>query len=383
MPNSFGLYVHIPFCSKKCPYCDFNSYATSKQEVESVESRYIDSLLKEAKNYQKDWGREEIESIFLGGGTPSLFSAESIRKLLNGIRDLYKIKAAAEVTMEANPGSIYEPLFQEKLKNFKQAGINRISLGCQSFTNQKLQFLGRIHSAEQSIQAIENVKSAGFENFNIDLIFGVQDESLEQWLLDLNTAIALNPKHISAYALTIEPGTDFGKLTKKGSVLIGDDSVVSECYVKTQETLEQAGYLQYEVSNYAQKNNECRHNLIYWSYKNYLGLGAGAHSFKDNKRWINSLRPEQYTQQVNESGHARQREEKISEAQANLEIIYTCLRKASGIESKRFENLAGVQKEIGVLVNERLLVVEGGCVRLSRKGFLFSDYVVERLCGGL
>lgn len=375
-----SLYVHIPFCSKKCPYCDFNSYARTKQEVESVEKNYIIALLKEATNY--DW-QEELESIFLGGGTPSLLSEESISDLFTGIRKIFKLKSNCEITMEANPGSIYEPLFKDKLKSFKASGINRISLGCQSFNNDKLKFLGRIHNAEQSKQAIENVKSAGFENFNIDLIYGIQDETLSSWQTDLQSAIELQPKHISAYTLTIEPGTDFGKLSKKGAVLTGDDSTVSAAYQQTQDQLLQSGYHQYEVSNFAQLNFECRHNLIYWSYKNYLGLGAGAHSFKDKNRWINTLSPEKYTEQVMTHGHARQREEDITESQADIEIIYTCLRKAVGLDYSRFKDSIKFEVELRSLIAEGLIIKEENQIRLSKKGFLFSDHVVERLCSNL
>ena len=377
---SSGLYIHIPYCLKKCPYCDFNSYATSKEEVKLNEESYINSLIKEASH--SDW-QEDIETIFIGGGTPSMLSEKSIENLLNGLSRTLKIKANAEITLESNPGSISEPLYADKLKSFRESGINRISLGIQSFDNEKLKFLGRIHNSKQSLSAIQNVIKAGFQNFNLDLIYAVKDETLDNWKKDLKKAIELNPNHISAYTLTIEPGTDFGRQSKKGLVHTSDENTTAELYKYTQEELERNTYSQYEVSNFSKKQKECQHNLIYWSYKNYLGLGAGAHSFKKNKRWINILKPEDYIKRIEEKNNAIQRNEELSEAQQQIEIIYSCLRKSDGLNLDKIKPNGDLSSELNREINEfieqDMLIKHDNRLKYTKKGYLFSDYIVKRL----
>lgn len=377
---SSGLYVHIPYCLKKCPYCDFNSYATSKEEVILNEKSYIESLIKEAKH--SNW-KEEIETIFIGGGTPSMLSEKSIENLLNGLSKTLKIKSNSEVTLESNPGSISEPLYADKLKSFRESGINRISLGIQSFNDKKLKFLGRIHNSEQSLSAISNVIKAGFDNFNLDLIYAVKDETLDHWKKDLEKAIEQKPKHISAYTLTIEPGTDFGKESKKGLVHTSDEGTTAELYKHTQEELEKNGYKQYEVSNFSKKEKECKHNLSYWSYNNYLGLGAGAHSFKRNKRWINILKPEDYIKRIEEKNNAIQRQEELSETQQQIEIIYTCLRKSNGLSLNKIKLNNELETSINDFIEQKMLIKQVDRLKYTKKGYLFSDYIVKILSMGI
>ena len=299
------------------------------------------------------------------------------------LNKILKINSKAEITLESNPGSISEPLYIEKLKSFKKSGINRISLGIQSFNDKKLQFLGRIHNSKQSLSAISNIKEAGFNNFNLDLIYAVKDETLDNWKIDLETAIKLSPNHISAYTLTIEPGTDFGKQSKKGSVLTASEEVGAKLYTYTQEELSKQGYEQYEVSNFSKPNMECRHNLIYWSYKNYLGLGAGGHSFKDNKRWINILKPESYVDRVSKNKNAIQREENLSETQQQIEIIYTCLRKSDGLNLDKIKLNKELNCQINEFIEQELLIKCDNIIKYTKKGYLFSDHIVKKLSMGI
>ena len=269
-PPPLALYIHLPWCVKKCPYCDFNSHGL-KDEL--PEQQYIDALLSDLENeLPLVWGRS-VSSIFLGGGTPSLFSAKSIDQLLAGIRARLPLRGDSEITMEANPGTVE----QERFAAYRQSGINRLSIGIQSFNDAHLQALGRIHNSDQAKRAINTAKQAGFKRINLDLMYGLPNQTIEQALDDLNTAISFKPEHLSHYQLTIEPDTAFAK--QPPSLPTDDDrwAMQDQC----QQQLADAGYEQYEVSAYAQNNNghkkRSRHNMNYWTHGDYLGIGAGAH----------------------------------------------------------------------------------------------------------
>ncbi len=377
--NSFGLYVHIPYCLAKCPYCDFNSYATSFNE-----ETYVAALINELTWYSKDsnWKNRKIQTIFFGGGTPSLFSSVAIKKIITKCNELFGITSKAEVTLEANPGSIYEELAIEKLRDFLCAGVNRISMGAQSFSNKKLKQLGRIHQAEDTRKAVGNIKKAGFKNFNLDLMFGVLGEEISDWQFDLESVIELNPEHISAYSLTIEPGTEFGKLSSKGKILTADEDTVAEMYCLTQNLLKKNGYEQYEISNYAKQNRQCQHNLNYWNNTDYLGVGAGAHSYhsigKDSAgtRWSNIPGPIQYIKRANEQGDSKQRKETITKELAEIEFFSLGLRTIYGINfddtfNKRYQPL------INNLSSQSLISVTDNTITLTPSGFLQADGIIE------
>nr|MBP9838114.1 radical SAM family heme chaperone HemW [Pseudomonadota bacterium] len=314
--NSIGIYIHIPYCILKCPYCDFNSYTVGKEKNAFPEEAYTKSLLSELTFQLNNpaWQERECHSVFFGGGTPSLFSPASIDSLISAIKRNFRLTTDAEITLEANPGTLQEELIVEKLAGFREAGVNRISMGAQSFNPEKLKFLGRIHSPEESLNAVKNIKASGFKNFNLDLIYAVNNESREEWESDLRQAIALEPNHISAYCLTIEPGTEFGKKHKKGLLKVLDEEVQAKMYEQTLKTLEVNSYYQYEVSNFSKTSHQCRHNLTYWNWSDYLGLGAGAHSFLKSynnsnilaKRWSNIPGPNDYIQRANEIGNCQQ-----------------------------------------------------------------------------
>ena len=261
-----SLYVHLPWCVRKCPYCDFNSHVPHS---ELPESRYIDVLLRDLQWEAQHIGDRSIDTIFLGGGTPSLFSPESIARLLAGVRERVALAPKAEITLEANPGTVDV----ERFRGFHDAGVNRLSIGIQSFDDDKLKALGRIHGRAEALRAAEAARSAGFANLNLDLMFGLPGQTLEQALCDVRTAITQQPTHLSVYQLTIEPNTLFHA---KPPVL-PDDDAVWDMQQAIQAELAAASFKQYEVSAYVQPGFECRHNLNYWQFGDYLGIGAGAH----------------------------------------------------------------------------------------------------------
>jgi putative oxygen-independent coproporphyrinogen III oxidase len=265
-PPPLALYVHLPWCVRKCPYCDFNSH---EQRGHLPERAYVDALLQDLEEQlPRVWGRR-LESIFIGGGTPSLFSPGAIDGLLAGLRARLPWRPDLEVTLEANPGTAERGFF----RGYREAGVNRLSLGIQSFDPELLRRIGRIHDDADARAAIEQARSAGFHEVNLDLMFGLPGQSLEQGLSDLQTAIAAGPSHISWYQLTLEPNTLFAARPP----VLPEDDLIDELFARGQSILEHAGYTRYEISAYARAGSECRHNRNYWEFGDYLGLGAGAH----------------------------------------------------------------------------------------------------------
>jgi len=261
-----SLYIHVPWCVKKCPYCDFNSH----QSPDTLpEQDYIDALIRDLEQeIPAIWGRT-IQTIFIGGGTPSLFSAEAYDRLFSSLRALLPISHHAEITLEANPGTFE----QQRFADYLSLGINRLSIGIQSFNNDSLQALGRIHDSKQAIKAVETAHKVGFENFNLDLMYGLPHQTAKTAREDIETAIALSPSHLSYYQLTIEPNTFF----HQHPPTLPDDDPIIDWQLDSQQRLAKAGYKQYEVSAYAKDNQRCRHNVNYWQFGDYIGIGAGAH----------------------------------------------------------------------------------------------------------
>lgn len=394
MSEPFSLYIHIPFCTSKCPYCDFNSYEWERfsEDRPSLEARYVGALNNELSHYsgQSQWKNRPISSIFFGGGTPSLLSAQSVQSVLDGVRRSFKLSNHAEVTLEANPGSVSEKLAVDRLTGFRSAGINRISFGVQSFNPKKLKFLGRLHSPEDTNRAVENVLRSGFTNFNLDLIFGCAEETAESWLADINSAIALNPNHLSCYSLTIEPGTVFGKLDQQGKLPLLDDESAAELFTLTYKTLAKHGYERYEISNFSKSGSECQHNINYWRGRDYLGLGAGAHSYcGPNQRWINLPGPVHYIEAIYKDRHAASRRETITPEQRGIELLLLSLRTKEGLDLKNFEEQTGLRflqsrsNELERLEHlhliERHLTENRKFLRLTEKGFLLADEILKKL----
>ena len=261
-----SLYIHYPWCAQKCPYCDFNSHKSPNELPEQV---YIDALIRDLEQeIPHVWGRT-VQSIFIGGGTPSLFSAEAYERLFSALRALIPLSPHAEITLEANPGTFEAQRFADYL----DLGINRLSIGIQSFNDQSLAALGRIHDSKQAIKAVETAHKVGFENFNLDLMFGLPHQTEKTAKNDVATAIALEPSHISYYQLTLEPNTLFYQQPPQ----LPDEDPIIDWQIANQNRLANAGYHQYEVSAYAKNNKRCQHNINYWQFGDYLGIGAGAH----------------------------------------------------------------------------------------------------------
>ncbi|MBX3708240.1 MAG: radical SAM family heme chaperone HemW [Gammaproteobacteria bacterium] len=266
-PLPLSLYVHIPWCVRKCPYCDFNSHEMKNSLPEEI---YLSALLQELDNRLPLIENRPIISIFFGGGTPSLFSPNTIERILDGVSQRIAVHSPIEITLEANPGTIDQVNFRD----FYHAGINRLSLGIQSLQNDKLKTLGRIHDRKNAMQAIEIAKNAGFNNFNLDLMYGLPSQTIDDALHDMETALTFEPTHLSWYQLTIEPNTLFYRQTP----ILPTDDVIWEMQLAGQQLLKASGFEQYEVSAYSQPTKQCVHNLNYWQFGDYLGIGAGAHS---------------------------------------------------------------------------------------------------------
>lgn len=323
-PIPLSLYVHIPWCIRKCPYCDFNSHKTPDVLPEDA---YVQALLDDlARELPAIWGRR-LESIFIGGGTPSVFSAESLDTLLSGIRAMLPIRPSMEITMEANPGTFE----QEKFKGFREAGINRLSIGIQSFNETHLQQLGRVHNTTEALNAAQIARAAGFDNLNLDLMFGLPDQTLDEALHDLEQAVTIQPEHLSWYQLTLEPNTLFHRYPPP----LPTDDLVADIQTAGQDFIKRSCYSQYEVSAYAQAGHECRHNRNYWEFGDYIGIGAGAHgkitdhSTQTIRRYQKYRQPTQYMQQV-AAGTPYSNDKTLSHADLVFEFMLNALRLRDG-----------------------------------------------------
>ncbi len=331
-----SLYIHVPWCIRKCPYCDFNSF-----QIHGTipEKDYVSALLLDLEQDLPRVRGRCIRSIFIGGGTPSLLSAETINELLVEIRARIPVMPEAEITLEANPGKV------NRLQELREAGINRLSLGIQSFDAESLQRLGRIHGRKEAMNAIEAAHQAGFKNINLDLMFGLPEQTIEAALLDLSTAVAYQPNHLSWYQLTIEPDTGFYRQPPS----LPDDDLLWEIQIAGQEYLAAQGYNQYEVSAYSKPHWQCRHNLNYWKFGDYLGIGAGAHSkISDSKlgtitRLTKQSSPDVYLQ----SAHSNVVVDctRLTAEDVSLEFMLNTLRLVEGFTVKEFNENTGLSME--------------------------------------
>src|SRR5215207_6783130 len=297
--NPYSLYLHIPFCIHRCAYCDFNTYAGQEGSIPA----YVDALCKEIEyvgsQFPSPDGREvrcegKAHTIFFGGGTPSLLSPKQFETIFKAIRANFRLTEDAEITIEANPGTVsYEALLE-----LRKIGINRISFGVQSANMEELRMLERTHDFFTVIEAVTFARKAGFENLNLDLIYGLPEQTLQTWQRTVQRILDLHPEHISAYALSLEHGTPFGRWATKGLLPLPDPDLAAEMYEWASETFEAAGYVQYEISNWAKPGHQCRHNLQYWRGRPYLAFGAGAHGYANGYRYSNILRIKTYIERL-------------------------------------------------------------------------------------
>lgn len=383
---AFGVYVHIPYCVKKCPYCDFNSYGVGDRYPEED---YTESLLREIDFYAGEMENKPLTSIFFGGGTPSLFSPDGIERVISKIRDLTAPSSGLEVSLEVNP----KTADLEKLTGLRMAGVNRVSVGVQSFSGRKLRFLGRINSPADGRRILGYVVEAGFENYSFDLMYGTKDETLSEWKADLEEAVGFGSKHISAYCLTIENGTEFGKLFNRGGLTLPGDEDLARFIGFTTEYLEDSGYGQYEISNYSLPGYECRHNLLYWRGEDYIGIGAGAHSHLSTasesewgRRWCNLRNPSLYMKAVGEGRRPVEFTESLSREEAIEDEVIMGFRLREGIDFSALYGKYGVRPaldRIECLRDDGFVELSDDKIRLTKKGNLLSDEIIVRLVSSL
>jgi oxygen-independent coproporphyrinogen-3 oxidase len=365
---SAGIYVHVPFCLTRCGYCDFNSYAG----LDHLASRYVAALAAEASMTAPAWDGEEVVSVFLGGGTPTTLEPADLGRLLQHLRERFDVAADAETTIEANPDTVDEP----KLGALLEAGYGRLSMGAQSFDPRVLRSLERVHQPDAVRRAVRAARAAGYGNVSLDLIYGADGESLDSWERTLRETIDLAPEHVSAYALTVEPSTPLGRKIGAGLVPAPDPDLQADMFGLACELLADAGYAHYEVSNWARPGFECGHNLGYWERRPYVGLGAGAHSFRDDRRWWNIRPPQEYLDLVEAGRLPVGGEERLEPSDAYLEEVFLRLRILEGIPASWVE--PGVAEPF---LETGLLEDKGGALVPTERGMLLLNELVLALAG--
>ena len=348
-----GLYLHVPFCRTKCVYCDFYSVV----EDRGKQNRWVDAVLAEARLRAPGW--ETFDTLYLGGGTPSLLALDSFERLTTGLRDVFSFAAEVEFTVEANPDDVGP----EWLDRIRSVGVNRLSLGIQSFDDRVLSLLGRRHTEKQSRRAIEDATRAGFSNLSVDLMYGIPDQSVEDWLDNLRHGIEYEPAHLSCYQLTLEKDLPF---------VLPDEEKSRALFVATAETLQAAGYEQYEVSNFARAPElRSRHNSKYWNHTPYLGLGPGAHSFDGKTRWWNDPDLERYLAAGDRLPDGDS--ETLTEAQLTLETLMLGFRTSDGVSLHHIRRIPGWERDLETLTDRGFLRVEKGRAMPTREGLLIAD----------
>lgn len=401
MKRELELYIHIPFCMKKCAYCDFLSGPAPRETID----RYVTALVAEIRQYQKLAENYRVTTIFFGGGTPSILSGGQMKEIFAALRDVFEIQADAEITMEANPGTVTK----ENLQAYRACGINRISFGLQSVDDKELKLLGRVHTMRQFEESYDLARKAGFQNINIDLISAIPGQTVESWEHTLDTVIRMNPEHISAYSLIIEEGTPFyeiygenakeeqdsrcekclandGKQMDIGKTFpkLPDEEAERRMYELTAEKLEAAGYLQYEVSNYAKPGYACRHNKGYWQRVEYLGIGTGAASLIENERYQHISDTDLYIRANGKLNQIEEEKEKLDWNAQVEETMFLGLRMKEGVNKQKFRERyhREIQEVYGEVLEklkeEGLLREEEERICLTKRGNDLSNYVLAQ-----
>ncbi len=368
MNNNLAVYIHWPFCKSKCPYCDFNSHVV--EEINHY--HWHDAYIKEIEYFNEFLKGKNITSIFFGGGTPSLMPPFIAEGIINKLQQITNIDTNIEITLEGNPTSVE----LKKFHDFKNAGINRVSLGVQSLNDNNLKFLGREHSSIEALKAVE--KAQIFDNYSFDLIYALPNQTQKQWEDELQTALKYAKGHLSLYQLTIEKGTKFYSDHKSGKFKMPKNDLSADFYSLTDYIMEQEGLPSYEVSNYARQGFESKHNMTYWRYGDYLGIGAGAHSriTLDRKTAIMMTHsPNSWLQSVLEKGNGIQSENTLTNDEIEYETIMMGLRTSEGIKLEKIRNT----KKLVLLINENLLEENKGNIRATKKGFLILNSIINAL----
>lgn len=379
------LYIHVPFCIKKCAYCDFLSAPAGEEERQ----RYVETMIKEIQGYRKKYQEYCVTTIFVGGGTPSVLSGEQIKEVFNALRASFVIDTQAEITIEVNPGTVTE----EKVEAWMQAGVNRISIGLQSVNDEELQMLGRMHTYKDFLNTYHLLRDKGFNNLNIDLISAIPGQTLESWKTTLSTVAELEPEHISAYSLIVEEGTPFYTIYGAGGAdgnlesmvqPLPDEETERFIYEETEMILQKYGYDRYEISNYAKPGYACRHNEGYWRRVNYLGVGLGASSLIENQRFRNFSTYDAYMDAIQNQKLFHEEVESLSVTDEMEEFMFLGLRMMSGISREEFQKKFGkkietvYEKQIQQLKKDGLIEFVENRIRLTKRGIDISNYVFEQ-----
>lgn len=374
--KKLGIYVHIPFCMRKCYYCDFYSVKWDKQSEEN----YVKAVIREIEGY-KQLGSEYIaDTIYFGGGTPTVINPSNIRKIIQAIKDIFTVDAAAEISIEANPNT----LTSENLTTYKASGINRLSIGVQSLNDDILKSIGRLHDSRQALEAINLARTMGFENINADVMFNIPNQTVKDVIYTLTQLAEKKVKHISFYSLKLEKGTPMYQMEKNHTIAMLEDEEEREMYYAGREEMKKYKLLQYEISNFAEKGYECKHNLKYWQQNEYIGIGTAAHSFLNRKRYSNISDIDTYCKNADSGGFNRTTLEVLDSSALMFEYIMLNLRLTKGLDVKEFNQRFLTdfnnyyKKEIDYLIQNKLLAYENSSVKLTEKGMDISNYVFQR-----
>lgn len=372
--NEIGIYVHIPFCAKKCLYCDFISYENKGEFIE----KYVNALKQEIVNYKSD-NIYKISTIYIGGGTPSFINSKYIVQIIETIKSKFEIIKDAEITIEVNPGTVTK----EKIYDYKNCGINRISIGLQSTDNNILKQIGRIHTYEQFIETYNLARKVEFENINVDLMLALPNQTIAILEDSVDKITKLNPEHISIYSLILEEGTPLYNLVENGKLNLLDDEMEREMYWTTKKKLEERGYKHYEISNFAKQGYESRHNTDCWKQKEYIGFGAAAHSYVNNTRYSNTEDLCKYITNIIEGTNTKTIHEVQNKEEQMKEYMILGLRKIEGVQISEFKNkfiqnpLYVFMHELDKLVKEKLIEIDINAIKLTSKGLNLANIVWE------
>lgn len=380
MKQALELYLHIPFCAKKCNYCDFLSFPA----MPAVQAQYLEQLIREIRYTGPACVEYHVVSVFIGGGTPSMLEAVQIGEIMDAVQESFEVDADAEITIECNPGST----LRHKFAAWKRAGINRLSIGLQSADNTELKMLGRIHTFEEFLKCYQGARMEGFENINIDLINCLPMQRLTTWKKTLRSCLMLRPEHVSVYNLILEPGTPFYEMYQKGLLILPDEEEQAQIDAFTRDYMQKQGFQRYEISNWEQKGHACRHNIGYWTGVPYIGFGLGASSYFEDFRWKNTVSLREYMGIRFEEGRPafekmRKELHRLSREEEMEEFMFLGLRLVAGVSESRFLARFGQRmdsvygKQLEKFTAQGLLLRERGRVRLTERGMDLSNLVMS------
>ena len=376
--DTISVYIHIPLCVKKCAYCDFASFDGRMPQRDA----YVQAVCCEMRTQAAFFGRRRVKTVFFGGGTPTLLMGTQLQRIMDTLRACFELLPDAEITMEGNPGT----LTPQNLAAYRAAGVNRLSLGVQSMDDALLAAVGRIHTAQQAKEAVSMAREAGFDNLNLDLMYGLPGQTVSQWEQTLREAIALSPEHLSLYSLILEEGTPLFSQVERGECApLPDEDALCEMDDITLHLTAEAGFARYEVSNFARDGRECRHNIVYWECEPYLGIGLGAHSDMDSRRFYNPEDWEAYMRLAQSGLTAREQEGESTPRERMFERMMMGLRMTDGVDAARFEREFGISPEqawpaqTARFIRNGLLTRAGSRLRLTRRGMQVMNSVLVDL----